>query len=109
MVVIDTWVKEFLIKLGNSSVENLIIKVTFFDRSHNLIIQEMRLDGVLITTLTVEQINSFLKLDTRSLSFSIFIFSVVFIDIAVRKITLIEEKKIRFRPRDQLFENQIDF
>jgi len=79
--------------LENLSVGTHIIKVTLFDRSSNLVSQEMRVDVVLTTTLTVEQIKSFLGLDSRSLSFLIFILSIVVIIIAVREIRVHKSKK----------------
>ena len=85
LVISDTWVNEIVIKLENLSVGTHVIKVMLFDQSHNSASQEMRVDVVLTTTLTVEQVNNFFGLDSRSVSFLIFILSITGIIMGVRR------------------------
>ena len=93
LVISDICVNEIVIKLENLSMGTHIIKITLFDRSHNLVCQEMQVDVVLTTTFAVEQINSYFRLDSRSLSILIFILSIVVIFIAVSKLRAPRRKK----------------
>ncbi|MHA1944455.1 MAG: hypothetical protein ACXADW_00260 [Candidatus Hodarchaeales archaeon] len=92
-VINNIWVNQIVIKLENLSVENHIIKVTLYDQSHNLISQELRVDVVLTTTISVEQVNSIFELDSCSSSFLVFILSIVMMIIAVRRIRSYRRKK----------------